>query len=143
MVRVSKTDSCIEHLVSPPFLCYFPGAIFLGPPVRGSLLKSYHSNTHLASPFFLREESPSVLGGKKFEFLFIYLLVLFRHVSPHNPSSDSKTFLLIILNPGGSCHTWYGYPLLSPFTVRSPVVHPQDPQQLYVPSTSYPQLCPP
>ena len=116
MVRVSKTDSCIEHLISPPFLCYFPGAIFLGPPVRGSLLKSYHSNTHLESPSIRREESPSALGGKKFGFLFICLLVLVRHVSPHDPSSDSKSFLLIILNPGGSCHTWYGYPFA--FTIH-------------------------
>ena len=94
----------------PSLFVLFSWCHFLGPPVRGSLLKSYHSNTHLESPSIRREESPSALGGKKFEFLFICLLVLVRHVSPHDPSSDSKSFLLIILNPGGSCHTWYGYP---------------------------------
>ena len=54
MVRVSKTDSCIKHLTPPPLACYFPGAIFWRPPVRGSPIKSYHFNTHLAAPFILK-----------------------------------------------------------------------------------------
>ena len=54
MVRVSKTDSCIKHLTPPPFVCHFPGAIFWRPPVRGSPIKSYHFNTHLAAPFILK-----------------------------------------------------------------------------------------
>ena len=47
---------------------------FWGPPVRGSPLKTYHF-WHIpgCTLFILKEGLSSVIGGKKFEFVYIYI----------------------------------------------------------------------